>query len=179
MTNDRPDPSSERAPDWQTRNCLTVRNIWSWAPDGARHQDWLTGWPSVVTRLWLWLLVLLFCTEYGSSTFLRNVGKLPDYTASRLRTLHRLRCDKLRRIRTPLPLLARGCCEVWYRCRSCLSVWLALHCPSAWRVRGSNLWLVSIENSVFHSKVYIDTEYWVSKHKQTSPLDSSYADGVH
>jgi hypothetical protein len=39
--------SSERAPDWQNRKCLTVRNIWSWAPDGAWHQDW----PSVATWL--------------------------------------------------------------------------------------------------------------------------------
>jgi hypothetical protein len=47
---------------WQTRplvrggarhrkknsNSQIVLNIWSWAPDGARHQDWLTDWPSVV-----------------------------------------------------------------------------------------------------------------------------------
>jgi hypothetical protein len=33
---------------------IEIRNIWSWAPDGARHQDWLTGWPSVVMGLWLW-----------------------------------------------------------------------------------------------------------------------------
>jgi hypothetical protein len=54
MTNYRPDPSLEGAPDWQTSDCQTATNIWSWAPDGARHQDWLTGWPSVVTWLWLW-----------------------------------------------------------------------------------------------------------------------------
>jgi hypothetical protein len=54
MTNDRPDLSSERAPDWQNLNCLTVCNIWSWVPDGARHQDGPTDWPSVVTELWLW-----------------------------------------------------------------------------------------------------------------------------
>jgi hypothetical protein len=28
----------------ENRNCQTVINIWSWAPDGARHQDWLTDW---------------------------------------------------------------------------------------------------------------------------------------
>jgi hypothetical protein len=55
MTNDRLDPSLEGAPDWQTSNCQTATNIWSWAPAGARHQDWLTGWPSVVKWLWLWL----------------------------------------------------------------------------------------------------------------------------
>jgi hypothetical protein len=30
-----------------------VINIWSWAPDGARHQDLPTDWPSVT--MWLWL----------------------------------------------------------------------------------------------------------------------------
>jgi hypothetical protein len=29
--------------------------IWSWAPEGARHQDRLADWPSAVTWLWLWL----------------------------------------------------------------------------------------------------------------------------
>jgi hypothetical protein len=29
--------------------------IWSWVPEGARHQDWLADWPSAVTWLWLWL----------------------------------------------------------------------------------------------------------------------------
>jgi hypothetical protein len=33
----------EGAPQKQDRNCQTVINIWSWIPDGARHQDWLTG----------------------------------------------------------------------------------------------------------------------------------------
>jgi hypothetical protein len=39
MTNDGPHPSSDGALDWQNRNRQTVPNIWSWAPDGARHQD--------------------------------------------------------------------------------------------------------------------------------------------
>jgi hypothetical protein len=30
-------------------------NIWSWAPDGARHQDLLIDWPSFAMWLWLWL----------------------------------------------------------------------------------------------------------------------------
>jgi hypothetical protein len=38
----------EGAPNWQDRNFLYIINIWSWAPDGARHQDRLTDWPSVV-----------------------------------------------------------------------------------------------------------------------------------
>jgi hypothetical protein len=29
----------EGAPQKQDRNCQAVINIWSWAPDGARHQD--------------------------------------------------------------------------------------------------------------------------------------------
>jgi hypothetical protein len=48
--------SSERAPHKnQDRNCLTVINIWSWAPNGAGHQDLLTDSPSVAMWLWLWL----------------------------------------------------------------------------------------------------------------------------
>jgi hypothetical protein len=45
----------EGAPHNEARNCQTVINIWSWAPDGARHQDLLTDWPSVAMCLWLWL----------------------------------------------------------------------------------------------------------------------------
>jgi hypothetical protein len=43
----------EGAPQKQDHNCQIVINIWSWAPDEARHQDWLAGWPSVA--MWLWL----------------------------------------------------------------------------------------------------------------------------
>jgi hypothetical protein len=39
----------------QDRNCQTVINIWSCAPDGARHQDLLADWPSVAMWLWLWI----------------------------------------------------------------------------------------------------------------------------
>jgi hypothetical protein len=45
----------EGAPQKQDCNCQTVINIWSWAPDGVRHQDLLTDWPSVAMWLWLWL----------------------------------------------------------------------------------------------------------------------------
>jgi hypothetical protein len=37
----------EGAPQGQDRSSQNVPNIWSWAPDGARHQDgldWLTVW---------------------------------------------------------------------------------------------------------------------------------------
>jgi hypothetical protein len=37
----------EGAPQKQDRNCKTIINIWSWAPDGARHQDLLIDGPSV------------------------------------------------------------------------------------------------------------------------------------
>jgi hypothetical protein len=45
----------EGAPPKQDHDCQTVINIWLWAPDGARHQDLLTDWPSVAIWLWLWL----------------------------------------------------------------------------------------------------------------------------
>jgi hypothetical protein len=52
LTKDRPTISSERAPSrTKNRNCQTVTNIWSWAPDGARHQDRQTDRPSVA--MWL------------------------------------------------------------------------------------------------------------------------------
>jgi hypothetical protein len=44
----------DRTPQKQDRNCKRAINIWSWAPDGARHQDLLIDWPSVA--MWLWLL---------------------------------------------------------------------------------------------------------------------------
>jgi hypothetical protein len=37
------------------REGAPVINIWSWGPDGARHQDLLTDWQSVVMWLWLWV----------------------------------------------------------------------------------------------------------------------------
>jgi hypothetical protein len=56
LTKDRPTLSSERAPSpRQDRNCQTVTKIWSWASDGARHQDRRTDWPSVVKWLGLGL----------------------------------------------------------------------------------------------------------------------------
>jgi hypothetical protein len=43
----------EGVPHWQKCKYLTVTKIWSWAPEGAGHQDWLANWPSVVMRLWV------------------------------------------------------------------------------------------------------------------------------
>jgi hypothetical protein len=37
----------EGVPQRQNRDCQTVINIWSWAPDGALHKDWLTEWLTV------------------------------------------------------------------------------------------------------------------------------------
>jgi hypothetical protein len=45
----------EGAPQTRDLNCQTVINIWSWAPDGAGHQDWLTDW--LTDRLTDWLTV--------------------------------------------------------------------------------------------------------------------------
>jgi hypothetical protein len=53
-TKDRLVFSSDRAPQKHDRNCQRVINIWTWAPDGARHQDLLIDWPSVTMWLWLW-----------------------------------------------------------------------------------------------------------------------------
>jgi hypothetical protein len=41
----------------QNSNFQTVINIWSWAPYGARNQDALTDWSSVVMWLWLWVVL--------------------------------------------------------------------------------------------------------------------------
>jgi hypothetical protein len=43
----------EGAAQKQASNCQRVINIRSWAPDGARHQDLLSDWPSVAKWLWL------------------------------------------------------------------------------------------------------------------------------
>jgi hypothetical protein len=43
----------EGAPQKQDRNCKRVINIWSWAPDGVRHQELLIDWPS--DAMWLWI----------------------------------------------------------------------------------------------------------------------------
>jgi hypothetical protein len=46
----------EIVPHWQNHNCLTVTKIWSWASDGAWHQDWLAECPLVIMWLWLWVV---------------------------------------------------------------------------------------------------------------------------
>jgi len=37
--------------------------IWSWVPEGARHQDGLADWPSAVTWLWLWQRLKVLMNE--------------------------------------------------------------------------------------------------------------------
>jgi hypothetical protein len=44
----------EGAPQKQDRNCQREIIIWTWAPDGARHQDLLLDSPSVAMWIWLW-----------------------------------------------------------------------------------------------------------------------------
>jgi hypothetical protein len=50
---------SESAPPWQDLTCQAVINIWSWAPDWARHQDWLTDWLTVSRNVTLTLSIRL------------------------------------------------------------------------------------------------------------------------
>jgi hypothetical protein len=72
-TNDRAVLSSERAPHKkQDCNCQTVINIRSRAPDGARHQDLLTGWPSVA--MWLWIIKSDIWMEGQTHGHLRRTG---------------------------------------------------------------------------------------------------------
>jgi hypothetical protein len=69
----------ELAPQGQDSNSQTESNIWSWAPDGARHQDrltdWLTDWLSVGMWLWFWLdvtLVLGFGLRWETLSYFRS-----------------------------------------------------------------------------------------------------------
>jgi hypothetical protein len=68
----------EGAPQ-QDRNCQRVINIWSWAPDGARHQDLPTDWPSVAMWLWLWLWLLVGIRvkviQNRENADVRNIGQ--------------------------------------------------------------------------------------------------------
>jgi hypothetical protein len=50
----------EGAPYGQESNFQGRINIWSWAPDEARHQDRQTDWQSVAMWLWLWLWFLCY-----------------------------------------------------------------------------------------------------------------------
>jgi hypothetical protein len=49
----------EGAPQQCVGNCRRKINIWSWAPDGARHQNLLIDWSSVAMCSWLWFWLWL------------------------------------------------------------------------------------------------------------------------
>jgi hypothetical protein len=75
-------PSSHQRgrPRKQDRNCQRVITIWSWAADGARHQDLLIDRSSVA--IWLWLLVWLWLTERVTVKYGREFrGTDPRMTA--------------------------------------------------------------------------------------------------
>jgi hypothetical protein len=65
---------------WQNSKCQTEINIWSWAPDGARHQDGLTDWSSVVKWLWLYELVEYIVQSWG----IQLVEQKPVYRVYRV-----------------------------------------------------------------------------------------------
>jgi hypothetical protein len=68
-TKDRAVLSSERAPHKiKTVTVKELQNIWSWAPDGAQHQDLLTVWPSVATWLWLCKFSVVVQLSVGSQS---------------------------------------------------------------------------------------------------------------
>jgi hypothetical protein len=56
----------EDAPHQQTRNCLTVLKIWSWAPDGARHEDRLAVGRNITLTLTCELVRQLKTTQFSS-----------------------------------------------------------------------------------------------------------------
>jgi hypothetical protein len=76
LTKDRLVLSSERVPHKkkkkkQDRNCQTVINIWSWAPDGGstpRLTDWLTDWLTVSHNVTLTLTLITRERESGVVT---------------------------------------------------------------------------------------------------------------
>jgi hypothetical protein len=67
----------------------TLEGIWSWVPDGARHQDGLIDWPSVATWLWLWRSQRHWECEYSSPPRTRtSVCEVPLPIPVRIRRLH-------------------------------------------------------------------------------------------
>jgi hypothetical protein len=71
----RPVLLSERAPDKnKTVTVKGLKKIWLWAPDGARHQELLTDWPSVAMWLWLWLEFRMRNKSGGSTRIEKEVS---------------------------------------------------------------------------------------------------------
>jgi hypothetical protein len=73
----------EGAPQKQDHNCQRIINIWSWAPDGAHHQDLLIDWPSVA--MWLWTLTLTWERQRVSDSRVQDGAKSSEVKA-KLRT---------------------------------------------------------------------------------------------
>jgi hypothetical protein len=81
FTKHRPVLSSERSPYMKNKesNCHSDKcNIWSPAPKGARHQDELADWPSVV----MWLLLRLY-DKLGLLSLLSTPYVAPAWTAQK------------------------------------------------------------------------------------------------
>jgi hypothetical protein len=72
----------EGAPKRQDRDCQTVINIWSWAPDGARHQDWLTDRQSQCDFDKI-LLCLMGSSVAGYSPDMEDILLLTSVTSKR------------------------------------------------------------------------------------------------
>jgi hypothetical protein len=60
----------EGAPHQQTRNCLTVIKIWSYAPNGcfiARQTGWLTVGRNTQTQIQIWLAAMITSDSQAAS----------------------------------------------------------------------------------------------------------------
>jgi hypothetical protein len=73
------DPTSRQRgrPIWTGLQLSIKINIWSWAPDGARHQDRQADWLSVAKWLWLCVFCLPFCPDDWISIVTDLINALP------------------------------------------------------------------------------------------------------
>jgi hypothetical protein len=62
----------EGAPKRQGRDCQTVINIWSWAPEGSLNQDWLTDWLTASRNVTLTLTCWNNILQVGGVSNLRQ-----------------------------------------------------------------------------------------------------------
>jgi hypothetical protein len=88
-----------------------LTNIWSWAPDGARHQDRQTDWPSVVMWLWLWIKQSHLHSQQVNAKSTRNsTRRLPaSHSATALRTYdHRAGPPRNRRFKSTSPVVSHA-----------------------------------------------------------------------
>jgi hypothetical protein len=63
---------TDRTPHQRGHPTLTVHNIRSWGPAGARHQDWPTDWSSVIT----WLRLSPYQDSNSNPTAVEPVARL-------------------------------------------------------------------------------------------------------